>query len=246
VYELDGRSDEVLWQLGGAHSSFAVPAAAQPAWQHDARMQPDGTVTLFDNGSNPRVHPQSRALHLAIDARARTVTLLHSYAHPQAPLLSDSQGNMQTLPDGNLLVGWGAIPSVSEFAPSGALLFDAHMPPGTSSYRAFRFPWSGRPSSQPAVNARVLATEDQTAVFASWNGATDIASWRVLAGLEPNSLEPQATARFGGFESTITYPENYLEHHVEYVAVQALDAKGDVLGTSPTVAVAPPSAPPKG
>jgi hypothetical protein len=214
------------------------------AWQHDARLLPDGTVTMFDNGSSPRIHYQSRGVRVAIDAHKRTARLLRVYAHPQSPLLADSQGDMETLANGNLLVGWGAIPSVSEFSPDGALLFDAHMPPGTSSYRAFRFPWTGHPLWSPAASARVLATEDQTAVFASWNGATGVAYWRVLAGTDAGSLRAQATVRDSGFETTITYPESYFEHHAEYVAVQALDAKGAVLGTSPAVAVAPPPPPP--
>ena len=244
AYELDGRSGAVLWRLGGVHSSFAMGAGTETAWQHDARMMPDGTVTMFDNGSNPRIHYQSRGVRLAIDGRRRTVKLIRAYAHPQAPLVADSQGNMQTLADGNEVVGWGANPSVSEFAPGGALLFDAHMPPGTSSYRAFRFEWSGHPLWQPAVNARVLATEDQTAVSASWNGATDVAYWRVLAGPDPGSLTAQSTVHTGGFETSVTYPESYAEHRAEYVAVQALDAHGALLGISPTIAVLPPPPPP--
>src|SRR4029077_28734 len=107
--------------------------------------------------------------------------------------LAASQGNRQSLASGDEVVGWGADPAVSEFAPDGVLLFDAHMPPGTSSYRAFRFDWSGHPLSRPAVSAHVLATEDQTAVFASWNGATDVAYWRVLAGPDAGSLSAQST-----------------------------------------------------
>ena len=245
AYELDERSNQILWQLGGEHPSFAMGPGTETAWQHDARLQPNGTITMFDNGSNPRIHYQSRGVRVAIDTRRKTESLVRVYTHPGTPLLADSQGDVQTLPDGNLVLGWGAIPSVSEFSPSGALLFDAHLPPGTSSYRAFRFPWSGHPLWAPAASARVLATEDETAVYASWNGATGVASWRVLAGEDPGSMTAQATVRDSGFETTVTYPESYYEHKREYVAVQALDAKGAVLATSPAVAVTPPPVPPK-
>jgi hypothetical protein len=245
AYQLDGRSGRILWQLGGEHPSFAMGAGTETAWQHDARLQPDGTVTMFDNGSSPRIHYQSRGLRVRIDTRRRAATLVRVYAHPQSPLLADSQGDLQSLADGNLLAGWGAIPSVSEFSPDGALLFDAHMPPGTSSYRAFRFPWTGHPLWLPAASARVLATEDQTAVYASWNGATGVAAWRVLAGPDAGSMTAQSTVRDSGFETTITYPESYYEHHREYVAVQALDSRGAVLGTSAAVAVTPPPPVPK-
>jgi outer membrane protein assembly factor BamB len=245
AYELDARTGGILWQLGGEHSSFAMGAGTETAWQHDARMQPDGTVTMYDNGSSPRIHYQSRGVRIALDVRRRSATLVRAFTHPQAALLADSQGDMQTLADGNRVIGWGAIPSVSEFSPSGSLLFDAHMPPGTSSYRAFRFPWTGHPLWAPAAAAHVLQGEDETAVFASWNGATGVAFWRVLAGPDPGSMTAQATVRDSGFETTVTYPESFYEHHAEYVAVQALDAKGAVLGTSPALAATPPPAPPK-
>ena len=54
-----------------------------------------------------------------------------------------------------------------------------------SFYRAFRFPWSGRPLSPPAVLASLNNTGEETIVHASWNGATDVSSWRVLAGAAP-------------------------------------------------------------
>jgi len=245
AYQLEGRSGEILWRLGGTKSSFTMGPGAEPAWQHDARMQPDGTVTLFDDGSNPRVHYQSRGLRLAIDTRRHTARSTRSYPHPGSPLLADSQGNMQTLPDQSVVIGWGAVPSVSELDKGGGVLFDAHLPPGASSYRAFRFPWSGHPLWLPAASARVLSTGDSTAVFASWNGATDVAAWRVLAGSSAGSLTAQATMPDSGFESTVTYPNTYSEHGVEYVAVQALGTSGQLLGTSPTVSVQAPTTPPK-
>jgi hypothetical protein len=159
--------------------------------------------------------------------------LTRVYTHPSA-LMADSQGNSQVLSDESVVVGWGAVPSISEFAKSGALLFDAHLPPGMSSYRSFRFPWHGYPLTTPALSARLLSTGDTTAVFASWNGATDVASWRVLAGTDPASLKPQASMPDSGFESSLTLPEAF-----KYAAVQALGSAGQLLGTSATVAVAP-------
>jgi Arylsulfotransferase (ASST) len=241
AYQLQAGSGQILWRLGGTRSSFAMGPGAEAAWQHDARMQPDGTVTLFDDGSNPRVHYQSRGLRLSLDATHHAATLVHSYPHPGGPLLSDSQGNMQTLGGENVVLGWGSVPSVTELAKDGTLLFDAHMPPGSSSYRAFRFPWSGHPLWLPAVSARVLASGDSTAVFASWNGATDVAAWRVLAGMSPEAMTARATMPDSGFESSVTFPDAY-----SYVAVQALGAAGQLLGTSQTVAVQRPPAQAKG
>jgi hypothetical protein len=141
---------------------------------------------------------------------------------------------MQTLPDGNTLVGYGGVPAISEYAKNGSRLLDAHQPFDLIFYRAFRFPWSGRPLSPPGVLARLNDTGEQTIVYASWNGATEVASWRVLAGKQPGSLAAQSTIPESGFESSLILPQAY-----KYVAVQALDAAGRLLGTSHTVRVAP-------
>jgi hypothetical protein len=202
------------------------------AWQHDGRMLGDGEVTFFDDGSNPPIHRQSRAIRIALDLRARAARLESVYVHADPPLLAASQGNMQTLADGNAVVGYGGVPAISEYAGDGALLFDAHQPFDMSFYRAFRFPWSGRPLSPPAVLASLNDTGEETIVYASWNGATELAAWRVLAGQHPGSLAARATIPIGGFESSTTLPQKHA-----YVAVQGLDSTGHVLGTSPTVGV---------
>jgi hypothetical protein len=233
AYQLQQGSGKILWRLGGTDSSFSMGAGTETAWQHDARMQPDGNVTFFDDGSDPRIHYQSRGVRVALDLVHHRATLARVYTHPTA-LLADSQGNNQVLyPGENVVIGWGATGGVSEFSKTGSLLFDAHLPPGMSSYRAFRFPWEGHPLQPPSVSAHLLSTGDSIAVFASWNGASDVASWRVLASTEgADSVEPEATMPDSGFESSILLPEAYT-----YVAVQALGANGQLLGTSATVKV---------
>ncbi len=229
-YQLEGGSGRVLWRLGGLKSSFKMGAGTRTAWQHDGRVLPDGEVTFFDDGSNPPIHRQSRAVRIALDLKTREAHLVVAYTHPDPPLLAASQGNMQTLASGNTVVGYGGVPAISEYGKDGALLFDAHQPFDMSFYRAFRFPWSGRPLSPPAVLASLNDTSEETIVHASWNGATGVASWRVLAGKRTGSLTAQTTIPASGFESSTTLPKQY-----ERVAVQALDAAGHVLGTSRTV-----------
>ena len=66
-----------------------------------------------------------------------------------AALSSGSQGNVQTLANGDVFVGWGSEPYFSEFSADGQLLFDAHWHGSYQSYRAYRFPWTGTPASPP-------------------------------------------------------------------------------------------------
>ncbi len=230
-YQLEGASGRILWRLGGLRSSFKMGPGTETAWQHDGRILADGEVTFFDDGSNPPIHQQSRAVRIALDFKTHRARLVVAYTHSNPPLLAPSQGNMQTLADGNAVVGYGGVPAISEYAGDGALLFDANLPLDMAFYRAFRFPWSGRPLSPPAVLASLNDTGEETIVHASWNGATGVAAWRVLAGTRTGSLAAQTTIPASGFESSTTLPKTYAR-----VAVQALDAAGHVLGASRTVA----------
>jgi hypothetical protein len=229
-YQLEGTSGKILWRLGGLQSSFKMGPGTETAWQHDGRILADGEVTLFDDGSNPPIHHQSRAVRIALDFSTHQARLAAVFTHANPPLLAASQGNMQTLADGNIVVGYGGVPAISEYGAGGVLLFDANLPYDMSFYRAFRFPWSGRPLSPPAVLANLNDTGEETIVHASWNGASEVVAWRVLAGKAGGALAVQTTIPASGFESSTTLPQKYAR-----VAVQALDAAGHVLGTSHTV-----------
>ncbi len=229
LYELNTTTGQVLTRVGGRHSTVKLSSGAGTAFQHDADVLANGTISIFDNGAVPRVHPQSRAMVVAIDPRAKTDTLLAQYEHPGA-LSSGSQGNAELLENGDVFVGWGSEPYFSEFSAGGALLFDAHMRGSYQSYRTYRFGWTGTPTEAPAI-AAVAQPAGPVTVYASWNGDTRTASWRVLGGPSPQQLAVVAGAERSGFETAISTPGPE-----RYVAVQALDATGAVLASSRTVA----------
>jgi len=153
---------------------------------------------------------------------------VREFTHP-SKLLSTSQGNVQVLPNTNLLVGWGSAPFFSEYSHEGELLFDAQLLGDGQSYRAFRFPWSGHPSDNPAV-AVEQGPDDKVTIHVSWNGATEVESWQVLAGSTPNQLKLVGSAPRRGFETTVT-----VRTAEPYVAVQAKNASGRVLGSTKAV-----------
>jgi hypothetical protein len=229
VYDVDPRSGQVRWRLGGRESSFALGPGVETAWQHDPRVLADGSISIFDNGSSPTVHRQSRGIVLALDPQSRTATLRSQLVHGP-PLIAESQGNMQALANGDWFLGWGQSPWLSEYGPEGQLLFDAHLPVHTQSYRSFRFPWSGRPAHPPTFALR--AGTAGASVYASWNGATDVASWRVLAGPSAGALSTVAQAPRSGFETAIALPAGTVG---PFVAVQALDASGAAIASSSAV-----------
>ncbi|HEY5285789.1 MAG TPA: arylsulfotransferase family protein [Solirubrobacteraceae bacterium] len=229
VYKLD-RKGTILWRLGGKHSDFEMIPGSNFAWQHDARRRPDGTLSLFDNGATPAVEKLSRGVILDLDEQAMTARLLRQYTRPKT--LTGSQGNMQLLEDGNVFIGWGEVPRVSEFDRSGRLLFDAVLGEKYQSYRAFRLPWSGQPAEAPAI-AVSRDGRSGTSAYASWNGATDVHSWQLLAGQQAGTLAPVSDTRSRGFESAL-----HSSTAGPLFAVRALDADGGVLGRSQTVSIA--------
>jgi Arylsulfotransferase (ASST) len=184
-------------------------------------------MTIFDDeGAPPRLRPYSRAIRIRLNLKRKTVSLLREYDHSPA-LPTAFEGSLQPLSDGDVFIGWGQQPYFSEDNAHGRQIFDAHFAEPTTSYRAYRLPWSGQPSlSQLAVSASSVG-KSALAVYASWNGATQIASWRVLGGASPTALSPLAQAARAGFETRIS-----VSSKPAYYAVQALDAHGTVLGTS--------------
>jgi hypothetical protein len=233
VYEIDRKTKKVLWRLGGKKSDFKLGPGVRFAWQHDARRQADGTITIFDNGAAPPVEKFSRVLVVRANTGTMKAALVRSYHHPRR-LLAPFEGNAQFLPNGNIVVGWGAWPYVSELSRSGAVLFDAYFgdgkPPGkdADSYRAYRFAWRGHPTDRPVV---VVAGD---AAYASWNGATDAVRWQVLAGPAAGQLKTVQTVAKNGFETPIR-----LKKSAAFYAVKAIDRAGKVLGTSEAVAPQP-------
>lgn len=224
VYSIDRSSGRVRWRFGGRHSDIDVPGDAVFAWQHDVRRHPDGTITLFDNHLYSGAGGRSRGMVFEVDETASKAVLVQQYAYDGH--LGTAMGSVQRLPGGNALVGWGTDPAVTEFTAGGEAVWEAGL--GGISYRAYRKEWTARPLTAPAVAAK--KEDSGTRVFASWNGATEVKRWRVLASATGEPV-PVGEVKRSGFETSL------LVGAASRVAVQALGADGEVLGTSRTMTV---------
>jgi hypothetical protein len=232
TYLVHSDSGKIEWTLGGRKSSFTLGQGAAFEWQHDARLGPDSTVTLYDDhccqltGGGTYVNPTapSRGLVLKLDEQARTATLAAQYGRGGG-FESDYMGDTQPLSNGNVLVGWGSEPFFSEYDRSGKLLFEGELPGPDLTYRATLEQWTGLPLTAPAATARTA--DGKTTVYASWNGATQLASWKVLAGPGASELKAVAAHAKDGFETAIPLPQSYPS-----LKLQALDGNGRVLGES--------------
>ncbi|MCW4465713.1 arylsulfotransferase family protein [Glutamicibacter sp. MNS18] len=233
VYRLDRVTGEVIWTLGGSASDFDLDEDAVFAWQHDAQRAPDGTLTLLDNHARGTDDQgASRALRLALDEQAMTASVVTEY-HPLRERSSGSMANAQELANGNMLIGWGSQSHYSEHEPGGEVIYDVchgescypdNVHGRGTSYRAYKAHWQGQPSGPPRVV--VNQTEDEQVAYVSWNGATHVAQWRLIAGADEATAIPQARVEAETFETAFTVPGN-----AQYVGIQALDAEGRVLAT---------------
>jgi hypothetical protein len=228
VYKIARPGGEVLWRLGGKRSSFEMGSGTRFWFQHHARPRGTESLSIFDDAGSPQKESQSRGILLDLDTAAMRATLSRSYTHP-ARLLAANQGSMQLLSGNRVLVGWGNLPYFTEFDEDGTLLLDGQFPVGDQSYRAFTANWTGYPTDKPAVTARANQAGGSV-VYASWNGATELSSWTVLAGSTATGLREAGSQRRTGFETTIT-----VNSGGPYFAVTANDTHGHVLGQSDTV-----------
>jgi Arylsulfotransferase (ASST) len=237
LYLIEPRSGQVQTTIGGKSSGVKMEAGTETAYQHDAQTLEDGDISIFDNGGSPfTTHQQSRALIVELDSQDRTETKVAEFTHPR-PLQASSQGSVQRLPDGDWFVGWGGEPYFTEFNASGAMIYDAHLPlegissehgEHTASYRGLKSEWTATPTWPPAIATE--RTGSGLTVYASWNGATGVSSWRVLGGPSPDRLAQLTSAPRSGFETAIRVESQ------PYVEVQALDSTGATIGRSRAVA----------
>jgi hypothetical protein len=234
---LVNSAGNIEWTLSGNQkiSTFALPANAQFQFQHDVQLLPGNTVSLFNDACcgilgqgkfAPPIGP-TRAMVLKLDTTHHTGSLVSSYGRG-SKFYAAFLGSTQVLPNGNVAISWGSQPLFSEVSKSGKVLLDAAWPNPDVNYRVYVQKWTGTPSFAP--NGAVRKSGGKSTVYASWDGATQVAKWRVLAGKDAKHLATVATKTKNGFETAIPLGRLSFKAY----KVQALDSKGHVLRTSGT------------
>jgi len=222
VYKVDRQTGQILWRLGGKHSDFSFGQLARFVGQHDPLPAGENTIRLFDNETDGS---HTRVIWVHLDTGTKAATLVKAIEHPLG-LSVAAEGNAQGLDNGDTFVGWGSSDRVSEFDPRGKLLFDATLPGGNDTYRAYRFQWTGQPDTLPTATARHRGRK-KTIAHAIWNGATGVVRWRILAGRSAAKLVPVRTVAWNGLDTTIK-----IGRAPKVVEILALDARGTVIAKS--------------
>lgn len=237
ILYIDGRSGDVLWRFGGMESDFQDLSGGEATFmvgQHDAHWDEDHRfITFFDNRADWvfEVEHVSKGKRVELDLVNMTATINSTFVHPMN-IFAFSQGSYQTLPNRNVLLGYGYTGAVAEFSPSGTLLCDAFLQPSSrfssgdvQSYRNMKFNWTGKPLTEPRI-----IREDRT-VYISWHGSTEVRSWALQHAFSPDE-EFMSVQQFSktGFETEFIFQEGLLLR--PFMRVIALDKEGQELATS--------------
>ena len=227
MYKVSRKTGDIVWRLNGKLTDFTMAPGSEFYWQHDTRPHGPNVMTVFDDGWDavmPKDEKVSRALILNIDYDRMLVTLHRQFMNP-VRVLARAMGNTQLLTGGGVFVGWGTNPYFSEFSADGKLLLEGQLTKRDPTYRSFIGDWAGHPVDLPAVAAR--HRPGGATVYATWNGATEVAKWTVLAGRAKTKLTSIGSAPKSGFETAIA-----VRAKGPYFAVEARDANGRSLSRS--------------
>ncbi|CAG7923158.1 unnamed protein product [Penicillium olsonii] len=233
------KNGSVDWTLQGQTGGDFELKGIQWAYQHDGRIhneQEDGFVlSIFDNAnsdvSNGTHHTEGMLIHVNLATReASSLQTLHD---PKDEIYAVSQGNTQLLPGSHAVMGYGSNPKIKEYSSNGTCVMTAQFGEDgvVASYRAYRSPWVGIPTTSPDLFACSDESNNNTQVFMSWNGATEHKKWKIFGGNTRGNLHPVSIVRKSGFETTAS-----VRGGLKYVRVEA-DGFGIEKGVSKVVSV---------
>lgn len=252
---IEGGTGATLWTLGADSSDFVdvsenPGAATDFCWAHHARWldEEEGIISLFDNGNAGPLHwdrSTSKGMLIQVDQKKYTVKHLQDYKALNK-VRSNSQGDLQYLEEKQeVFMGWGGSAMWTQHDIYGTLLCEVHFAPSllyflekVKSYRVFKYwGWKGDPQWPPSAKIH------EGKLYASWNGATEVRSWRVEGRRDDEEdvgkFETIASADKLGFETAIDLPQ---EGYSRFRAV-ALDGNHEVLNISDPVEPEEPESP---
>lgn len=253
IFKISGKTGKILWRLGGYNTSFDQDFVFSR--QHDSRWLHSGKdkeiVSFLNNAADDQSTDESNGM-VSRTSSAMIVELDHTKSPPTARilrnilrpdgLLSRLRGNHQVQSNGNSFVCWSENAYISEHAPDGELLMEAAWRSRRFvTYRGYKFNFTAVPKEAIAAKGFTYGTsaaKATTVVYVSWNGATEVETWRFKAPPGPHGshkAETLGTKNKTGFETQFQV-DGF--HHT--VFVEGIAANGSVLGTSGRIIITPP------
>ncbi|KAL9613650.1 MAG: hypothetical protein Q9167_001826 [Letrouitia subvulpina] len=254
IYFLDRTSGAILWRLGGPYSDFTFTDNYNLQYVHHVRVRPLASVkipsflearisdethlaiSLFDNAFDTSSVPTSdcsAAIVVILDLLAWTARVVERYPHPKGAFAA-MFGSVDFLPNGDRFIGWGSLNEVSQHTQSGVIVYHAEIEPKNTlvgSFRAFKREWQARPIWGISVYAYSWVCGWRSALYVSWNGATDVWEWTFYGShLVDGEFELLGMAKKQGFE-TLFMARTFWR----FVYVEAVAEDGELLGRSDTI-----------
>ena len=240
IYKISGKDGSIVWRLGGHKSNFEFEGKFSFSGQHHSRVQSQNDthtiISVLDNAISDNTpettNPYSRGLLMSLrtDRSPMTAEIIGKYDHPRGDY-AHGRGSFQLLPNGNAFLGWTQFSYHSEHKANGDLIMEAIMKPELKSYRSYKCQWVGHPQAPPDVYSIATAGRHgntNTAIYVSWNGATEVASWNLYKSTpDGENMELVASTPRQGFETGLVYAG-----FAGYVVAEALDRNGTTLGKS--------------
>jgi len=235
VTKINLQTGDVMWRLGGKENMFNFINSQTFANQHDVRQLPDGNLTVFDNQGTQESPAPSEGMEYKIDESSKTVTQVWGFTHTP-PVFAAFLGDVQRLTDGDTVLGWGApsqatgysFVSMTEVNPNNQTIFELIFDQPYVSYRAFRFPWQGKPASPPVLSYKVDG--NALTLGYSWNGATGVSLYQVYGGSSVQALDFIEESQKSDFETQSHFTN--LPQGECYFQVAALDDSGKEMARS--------------
>lgn len=237
VAYISGETGEVLWRLGWKRNSFddlSDGEATRFVGQHDTHWAEEHRfITMFDNRADWQDEKEhvSKGKRIEIDLDNMTARVQTTFVHPKN-IFAFSQGSYQTLPNSNVVIGYGFTGAIAEYSSNGTLLCDAYLQPSSrfssgdvQSYRNLKFNWTGLPTTKPSM------VMDNGTLYFSWLGSTEVRSWLLEDAIKPEGrLASVTTFAKAGFETLFTIPQDLPLR--QYLRIVALDNDGQELSAS--------------
>ncbi|KEQ76484.1 hypothetical protein M436DRAFT_69474 [Aureobasidium namibiae CBS 147.97] len=244
IFKISGSDGSILWTLSGKSPDIDHSNGFNFSWQHDARYiyenQTTSIISFFDNAGvgideeSKTTGNWSRAVVVEFNTFVRPMTtrILHSYDRPDHEI-SIARGNMQTLSNSNVFIGWATHGLISELTQDGSPVMEAKFrDPKMSTYRSYKFNFTGHPHFPPVTKSIVYGSSPKTANtfhYISWNGATDVHSWN-LYGATKNSSE--SFSLLAKVEKTDFETMYMTKDYIAFVYVEAIDVDGRIMRAS--------------
>lgn len=234
IYKISGKDGSILWRLGGSLSSFTQDF--QFSRQHDARwLSIDGhkeRISFLDNSADDRVqtanHSSARVVEL--DTKAMSVKAVKTITRPDNGL-TRMRGNHQTLANGNSFICWSENSYISEHDSDGKIVMEAKFASlRFVTYRAYKFNYTAESNEPIAVKSLAYgpsATFSTTAIYVSWNGATEVGTWRFKNAKDDSVIGEKMKT---GFETTF-----HGSKFESAIYVEAIARNGSVIGKSESI-----------